>query len=132
MHGTKGMIPLHERKPIPPRTLKVYRDRSSNYRWIQCRKNFHCHNEQCDKRIISYCDYYYKYEGRLDWNYRYYNLWSKICSDCYYNYVLDPSSQEWIRHMGIVLEREGRTLDSNRAEVGLPASGLNPELRRRR
>ena len=116
------MIPLSKRKPIPERTQNMYRSRAHNYRWIECRKTFKCHNEDCDRRVVSYCDYYYKYEGNLDWNYRYYNMWNKICSDCYYDHVLNPDSQEWINHMSISLEHEGRRLDNNREEVGIKRS----------
>ena len=122
MHGTKGMIPLSKRKPLTKGETQCYRSRADNYRFLQCRKTFNCHNEQCDKRVVSYCDYYYKYEGALDWNYRYYNLWNKICSNCYYDLVLDPNSQQWITHMTIQLEHEGRRLDNNREEVGLKRS----------
>ena len=104
------------------RKLRVYRDRANSYRWIQCRKTFNCHNAECDRRVVEYCDYYYKYEGALDWNYRYYRLWNKICSHCYYDHVLDPNSQQWIRHMTLQLEHEGRRLDNNREEVGLKRS----------
>lgn len=116
------MIPLSKRKPMSAEAQQHYRSRATNYRWIQCRKTFKCHNEQCDKRVVSYCDYYYKYEGALDWNYRYYNLWNKICVDCYYDHVLDPKSQKWINHMTAQLEHEGRRLDNNREEVGLKRS----------
>ena len=116
------MIPLSIRKPMDSSKVRIYRDRANSYRWIQCRKTFKCHNEDCDRRVVEYCDYYYKYEGALDWNYRYYNLWNKICSHCYYDHVLDPNSQQWIRHMTLQLEHEGRRLDNNREEVGLKRS----------
>ena len=101
---------------------KCYRSRADNYRFLQCRKTFNCHNEQCDKRVVSYCDYYYKYEGALDWNYRYYNLWNKICIDCYFDHVVDPNSKKWINHMTAQLEHEGRRLDNNREEMGMKRS----------
>ena len=116
------MIPLSKRKPMDTRKLRVYRDRANNYRWIQCRKTFKCHNEQCDRRVVEYCDYYYKYEGALDWNYRYYNLWNKVCIDCYFDHVVDPNSKKWINHMTAQLEHEGRRLDNNREEMGMKRS----------
>ena len=116
------MTPLSKRKPIEANRLRIFRSRAHNYRWIECRKSFSCHNEECDKRVVEYCDYYYKYEGNLDWNMRYYRLWSKICVDCYYDHVLDPNSQEWINHMGITLEHEGRRLDNTREHLGMTRS----------
>ena len=124
------MIPLSKRKPLGDGAQKAYRDRATSYRWIQCRKTFKCHNLDCERRVVSYCDYYYKYEGRLDWNYRYYRLWNKICVDCYYDHVLDPNSQEWINHMSISLEHEGRRLDNNREQLGMKRS--IPTVPRRR
>ena len=122
MHGTKGMIPLSKRKPLTKGETQCYRSRADNYRFLQCRKTFKCHNEQCDKRVVSYCDYYYKYEGALDWNYRYYNLWNKVCIDCYFDHVVDPNSKKWINHMTAQLEHEGRRLDNNREEMGMKRS----------
>ena len=122
MHGTKGMIPLSKRKPLTKGETQCYRSRADNYRFLQCRKTFNCHNEQCDKRVVSYCDYYYKYEGALDWNYRYFNLWNKVCIDCYFDHVVDPNSKKWINHMTAQLEHEGRRLDNNREEMGLKRS----------
>ena len=116
------MIPLSKRKPMTDSKLRVYRDRANSYRWIQCRKTFKCHNEDCDRRVVEYCDYYYKYEGALDWNYRYYNLWNKVCIDCYFDHVVDPNSKKWINHMTAQLEHEGRRLDNNREEMGMKRS----------
>ena len=127
------VVPLNERKPMRAGAQKAFYEKAIGYELINCRKNFNCHNGDCRKEIRAYANYYYKYKGSIDWTFRYYRLWEKICRDCYYDHVLDPSSREWINAMEHRLATDGRQLDWEREKAGLPRSvSLSFERSRRR
>lgn len=116
------VVPLDERKPFRERTQQAFYRSARYYELINCRKTFNCQNAECRKEIRSYSNYYFKYKGSKDWTFRYYNIWDKVCQDCYYDHVLDPATEEWQNQMAHRLDRQGKNLDYEREQAGLPRS----------
>jgi hypothetical protein len=104
-------VELPDRKPLEEKRQQSFYGIADEYELISARVRWSCHNEDCGVTIPIY-SYYYKHKGsKAYWHFKRRRCWDRVCQNCYFDHVLDPSTMKWRRRMEARLRDEAYKIE---------------------